>query len=89
MRRRHKLFYGVQDWPALSDTRQSFWWVSGTWQQDIQSGGRGTASSDKECRNLRAALRCARQLTLKGGTPLVSRRKTVRGKRAWLDFYIN
>jgi hypothetical protein len=98
MRRKHKLHYYVQDWSGKSH----FYWNRGDWHQplegyerikfliagEVKGVGVGGASSTKHCRNLKAAMRCARRLKAKGGVPLISRSYIHQGKRYWIDYYL-
>ncbi len=101
MKRRRRVFYYVQNW----ESDRHFWWNRGDWREpvenderritfqiggDVKHVGRGAASSQKSCRNLRAAMRCARRLAQLGGSPLISRSViSSRGgekRRTWTDF---
>lgn len=52
---------------------------------EIKGIGAG-ASSQKHCRNLKAAIKCAKRLRTKGGSPLISQSVVIKGKRYWRDF---
>jgi hypothetical protein len=99
VRRKHKVHYFIQDW-GIHD-RESFWWNRGDWRQPLAGYDRfmfliGTevkdcgygASSMKYCRNLKAAMRCARRLRAKGGNPLISQMTSRKGRRIWKDYFL-
>lgn len=86
MRRKHKIFYDIQDW---SPNFPHLWWNNGDWRLINEGKLDGRCCSNRTVFSLKTATKTAKRLESKGGVALISRFYYRKGVRYVYDFYLS